>query len=87
MKHGENLEKLVIADSCAVTAGELKDLKNFKMLRNLDLSGCDISLIGLMNVVNGSLGVQREVVISRRLGKDTDATRLAAKFGVKITPR
>ena len=87
VKHGENLEKLVIADSCAVTDEALKDLMKFKMLRYLDLSGCDISLIGLMYVVNGSLGALREVVISRRLGKETDATQLAAKSGVKITPR
>ena len=88
LRHGENLEKLVIvANSCAVTDEALKEVMKFKMLRYLDLSGCDISLIGLMNVVNGSLGALREVVISCRLAKDTAVTQLAAKSGVKITSR
>ena len=87
VKHGENLEKLVISQSRAVTDEALKEVMKFKMLRYLNLTGCDISPNGLMNVLNGSLGTLREVVISPRLGNDTEVTRLAAKSGVKITPR
>ena len=87
MKHSTNLEKLAITQSRAVTDEALKDVLKFNMLRYLNLTGCDISPNGLMNVLNGSPGALREVVISSRLGNDTEVTRLAAKSGIKITQR
>ena len=87
VKHGKNLEKLVIRESRAITDEALKEVMKFNMLRYLDVTHCDISPNGLMNVLNGSLGALREVAISCCLGNDTDATRLAVKSGVKITPR
>ena len=87
VKHSANLEKLVITQSRAVTDESLKEVMKFNMLRYLNLTGCDISTNGLMNVLNGSLSALREVVMSPRLGNDTEVTRLAAKSGVKITPQ
>ena len=87
VKHSANLEKLAIMQSNAVTDKALKEVIKFNKLRYLNLTGCDISPNGLMNVLNGLPGALREVVICSSLGNDTEVTRLAAKSGVKITQR
>ena len=87
VKHCVNLEKLAITLSRTVTDEALKEVIKFNMLRYLNLTGCDISPNGLMNVLNGLPGALREIVISPSLGNVTEVTRLAAKSGVKITQR
>lgn len=87
VKHGENLAELKLAQNSNVTDEALKEVSKLKRLRYLDLSGCGISGLGLMNVANGSPGLSRAVDISGCRNIDSDAVQLAAKSGVMIIQR
>ena len=85
MKHGENLKALTIGSNTTVTDEVLKEMAKFKKLRYLGLHFSGISAVGLLNVVNGSPRVLREVNISGCTKISSDAVQLAAKSGVKLT--
>ena len=87
VKHGENLAELKLAQNSNVTDEALKEVSKLKRLRYLDLSGCGISGLGLMNVANGSPGLSRAVDISGCRNIDWDAVQLATKSGVMIIQR
>ena len=88
LEHGENLEELDISGGGGRVTGKIsKEVAKFKKLRYLNLANICISGIGLMNMVNGSSGVLREVDVSGCTGISLDTVRLAAKSGVKIVER
>lgn len=87
MRHGESIEELSIGGNSTITDEVLKEVAKLGKLRYLELYHCGISGIGLMSVVNGSLGALREVRIFGCKDISSYCVQLAAESGVKVISR
>lgn len=84
---GMNLEGLEIGGNHFISDEMSKHVAKFTKLKYLGISYSSISTIGLQDVVNGSLGVLKEVDILGCKNVDLDVERVAAETGVKLTQR